>query len=88
MKTNKLNTSIEFVKGIGKLRSKLIKDELNINSCYDMLYNFPFRYIDRSKFFKISEIDNEMVNVQIKGVFKDLKLVKFSNKYRKSRKRC
>ena len=82
MKTNKLNTSIEFVKGIGKLRSKLIKDELNINSCYDMLYNFPFRYIDRSKFFKISEIDNEMVNVQIKGVFKDLKLVKFSNKYR------
>ena len=82
MNTNKLNTSLEFIKGIGKIRSKLIRDELKINTCQQMLYNFPFRYIDRSKFFKISEIKNEMIHVQIKGVFKDLKLVKFSNKYR------
>ena len=82
MNTNKLNTSLEFIKGIGKIRSKLIGDELKINTCQQMLYNFPFRYIDRSKFFKISEIKNEMIHVQIKGVFKDLKLVKFSNKYR------
>ena len=82
MNLNKLNTSLEFIKGIGKIRSKLIRDELKINTCQQMLYNFPFRYIDRSKFFKISEIKNEMIHVQIKGVFKDLKLVKFSNKYR------
>ena len=82
MNSNKLNTSLEFIKGIGKIRSKLIRDELKIDTCQQMLYNFPFRYIDRSKFFKISEIKNEMVHVQIKGVFKDLKLVKFSNKYR------
>ena len=82
MNTNKLNTSLEFIKGIGKIRSKLIRDELKINTCQQMLYNFQFRYIDRSKFFKISEIKNEMIHVQIKGVFKDLKLVKFSNKYR------
>ncbi|MEL0186197.1 MAG: hypothetical protein VW864_02480 [Flavobacteriaceae bacterium] len=82
MNPNKLNTSLEFIKGIGKIRSKLIRDELKIDTCQQMLYNFPFRYIDRSKFFKISEIKNEMVHVQIKGVFKDLKLVKFSNKYR------
>ena len=82
MNTNKLNTSLEFIKGIGKIRSKLIRDELKINTCQQMLYSFPFRYIDRSKFFKISEIKNEMIHVQIKGVFKDLKLVKFSNKYR------
>ena len=82
MNTNKLNTSLEFIKGIGKIRSKLIGDELKINTCQQMLYSFPFRYIDRSKFFKISEIKNEMIHVQIKGVFKDLKLVKFSNKYR------
>ena len=82
MNTNKLNTSLEFIKGIGKIRSKLIRDELKINTCQQMLYSFPFRYIDRSKFFKISEIKNVMILVQIKGVFKDLKLVKFSNKYR------
>ena len=82
MNPNKLNTSLEFIKGIGKIRSKLIRDELKIDTCQQMLYNFPFRYIDRSKFFKISEIKNEMIHVQIKGVFKDLKLVKFSNKYR------
>ena len=82
MNPNKLNTSLEFIKGIGKIRSKLIRDELKINTCQQMLYSFPFRYIDRSKFFKISEIKNEMIHVQIKGVFKDLKLVKFSNKYR------
>ena len=81
MNPNKLNTSLEFIKGIGKIRSKLIRDELKIDTCQQMLYNFPFRYIDRSKFFKISQIKNEMVHVQIKGVFKDLKLVKFSNKY-------
>ena len=50
MNPNKLNTSLEFIKGIGKIRSKLIRDELKIDTCQQILYNFPFRYIDRSKF--------------------------------------
>ena len=43
MNPNKLNTSLEFIKGIGKIRSKLIRDELKIDTCQQMLYNFPFR---------------------------------------------
>ncbi len=37
MKDNKLNTSIEFIKGVGKMRAEIIKEELGIKTCYDLL---------------------------------------------------
>tara|TARA_B100000427_G_scaffold291249_1_gene267955 strand:+ start:30 stop:218 length:189 start_codon:yes stop_codon:yes gene_type:complete len=53
---DQLQTSIEYVKGVGPNRAKLLKEELNILTYRDLLTFFPFRYIDRSKFYKISEI--------------------------------
>ena len=76
MNPNKLNTSLEFIKGIGKIRSKLIRDELKINTCQQMLYNFPFRYIDRSKFYNINEIPKNQSEVQIIGKIRSIRRTK------------
>ena len=77
MKDNKLNTSIEFIKGVGKMRAEIIKEELGIKTCYDLLNFYPYRYVDRSRFHKISEITNSEINIQITGVFKKIMLQTF-----------
>ena len=82
MKDTKLNTSIEFVKGIGKIRAKLLKDELGLKNCSDLLNFFPYKYLDRSKNYKIKDIDSSNIYFQIIGVFKSLSYKKSGNKYR------
>ena len=58
---------IEYVKGVGPARADILNKELNITAVGDMLYYFPYRYIDRSQFHKISEIHEEGVYVQLTG---------------------
>ncbi|MBX7094974.1 MAG: ATP-dependent DNA helicase RecG [Flavobacteriales bacterium] len=60
-------TSVEFLKGVGPQRADTLKRELGIFTCGDLLHFFPYRYIDRSKFFKISELNSEMPYVQLRG---------------------
>ncbi len=62
-------TDIKFLKGMGDARAKLFAAELDIHSFRDLLYTFPFRYVDRSRFFKISELTEDMPLVQIRGQF-------------------
>ncbi len=62
-----LNTQIEYLKGVGPQRSDLLKKELNIFTFNDLLHYFPFRYVDRTKFYKINEIDHNLAFIQIKG---------------------
>ena len=81
MKDNKLNTSIEFIKGVGKMRAEIIKEELGIKTCYDLLNFYPYRYVDRSRFNRISEITNSEINIQITGVFKKIIYKKYRNRY-------
>ncbi len=81
MNNTKLNTSIEFVKGVGKMRAELFKEELGIKRCYDLLNFFPYKYLDRSRFYKISEINSSDVYVQISGVFKNIIYKKYRNRY-------
>ena len=81
MNNTKLNTSIEFVKGVGKMRAELFKEELGIRRCYDLLNFFPYKYLDRSRFYKISEINSSDVYVQISGVFKNIVYKKYRNRY-------
>ena len=81
MNNTKLNTSIEFVKGVGKMRAELFKEELGIRRCYDLLNFFPYKYLDRSRFYKISEINISDVYVQISGVFKNIVYKKYRNRY-------
>jgi ATP-dependent DNA helicase RecG len=62
-----LQTPIEYLKGVGPQRADLLKKELQIFTYQDLLLHYPFRYIDRSKYYKISELHPDLPNVQIKG---------------------
>ncbi len=58
---------MEFCKGVGPARSDLLKKELNIFTIGDLLMYFPFRYVDKTVFHKISDINENQPYVQIKG---------------------
>jgi len=62
-----LDTEITFLKGVGPERAKTLANELNIRTFSDLLTHFPFRYIDRTKFYTIKEINGEMPFVQFKA---------------------
>ena len=59
--------SIMYLSGVGPNRAEILKKEANIASFEDMLYYFPYKYVDRSKFYKISEITGDMPYIQLKG---------------------
>ena len=82
MNNDILNTSIEFLKGIGPNRAKLIKSELKISTFKDLLFQFPFRYIDKTSYHKISDINSTNAEIQIIGKISDLKEVGSGNKKR------
>lgn len=58
-----------YLKGVGEKRAKLLADELDLHTFRDLLHYFPFRHIDRSRFYKIRELTGEMPLVQIRGRF-------------------
>ena len=62
-----IETSIEYLKGVGPTRSLLLNKELQVFTFGDLLSFFPYRYIDRSKISKISEISDDGAFVQIKA---------------------
>ena len=62
-----LDSPIKYLKGVGPTREKMIREELGCKTYEDMLYHFPFRYIDRSRFYRIAEIMEDMPFVQLKG---------------------
>jgi ATP-dependent DNA helicase RecG len=63
-----LLTPIEYLKGVGPQRASLLKQELAIFCFEDLLNHFPFRYVDRSYFCKISEIPYQENATQFKGI--------------------
>lgn len=63
------DTDIKFLKGVGEGRAKLLATELGVSTFGDLLNYYPFRYVDRSKFYKISELSGEMPMLQILGHF-------------------
>lgn len=64
---------IKYLKGVGPKKAEILKSELKVESVEDMLYVFPFRYIDRSQFYKIKDIDSNTAYVQIKGKLQSLR---------------
>ncbi len=63
-----LEADIQFLKGVGPKRAELLNKELNIFTGKDLLFHFPFRYIDRTKFYKIADISENLPNIQAKGI--------------------
>ncbi|MDE7115492.1 MAG: ATP-dependent DNA helicase RecG [Muribaculaceae bacterium] len=64
-----LDTDIKYLKGVGDKRARLLDTELEIRTFGDLLYTFPYRYVDTSRFYKISEFTGEMPSVQVLGRF-------------------
>ncbi|HUX97167.1 MAG TPA: ATP-dependent DNA helicase RecG [Bacteroidales bacterium] len=64
------DTNITYLPGVGPKRAELLNKELSIFTFRDLLYYFPYKYIDRTKFYKIEELDPELPHVQIKGSIK------------------
>lgn len=62
-----LQTPIEYLKGVGPAKADLLKKELRIFTYRDLLNLFPFRYVDRSRFYKVNEISSTETEVQIIG---------------------
>lgn len=65
--SNLLFTPIEYLNGVGSERAEVLKSELKIFTFRDLLYHFPFRYVDRTQYVKISQIKNTNIEIQIKG---------------------
>ena len=72
-----LSTPIEYLKGIGPERSKLIKNVLGISTVEDFLYFFPLRYLDKSKVYRVADLKEENVEIQLKGRIYDLKEITY-----------
>ena len=70
-----LDTPIEYLKGVGPLRADVLKKELNIFTFGQMLSLFPFRHVDKSKFYKINEINPDLPYVQIKGKLSNMQII-------------
>lgn len=64
-----LNTELTYIKGVGPKRAEILYKEIGVKTVEDIIYYFPYKYIDRSRFYKIIEIKSDAVYVQIRGKF-------------------
>lgn len=62
-----LETPIEYLKGVGPARAEMLKNELQVFTFNHLLHLFPFRYVDRSKFYSIAEIRDDHTYIQLRG---------------------
>lgn len=67
-----LDNELTYLPGVGPKRAELLKNELGLTTWNDLLYYFPYRYIDRSKFYNINELNKDLPYIQIKGKFTHL----------------
>jgi ATP-dependent DNA helicase RecG len=62
-----LDTPLVYLKGVGPKRAELLQKELGVNTYEQLLNHYPFRYIDRTRFYKINELDPDLPLVQVIG---------------------
>ena len=70
-----LDNDIEYLKGVGPLRGELLKKELGIFKFKHLVQYYPFRYVDRTRFYKIAEAHQDLTFIQIKGKLTNLQEV-------------
>ncbi len=68
------DTPIEYLKGVGPQRAELLRKELGISTFGDFLRHYPFRYIDKSKFHRVAELNEDLPYVQLKGTISKVQL--------------
>lgn len=70
-----LDTPIGYLKGIGPLRAEGLQKELHIFSYKDLMTHYPFRYVDKTKFYNINEVNEEGASYQLKGFIESMETV-------------
>jgi len=66
---------LTYIPGVGSARAEILKKELGIFNQEQMLYYFPYKYIDRTKFYKINELSSNLPYIQVLGRFQSFKMV-------------
>lgn len=67
-----LDSPIEYLKGVGPQRGELLKKELGIFTFNDLIEHYPFRYVDRTKFYTVREASADLPYIQLRGKIKSL----------------
>ncbi|MDR0688118.1 MAG: ATP-dependent DNA helicase RecG [Prevotellaceae bacterium] len=62
-----LDTDVKFLPGVGPKRAELLQKELNISTFGDLLYHFPFRYVDKTRIYAVCEVSEDLPYVLLKG---------------------
>ena len=62
-----LDSEIKFLPGVGPRRAELLSAEADIHTFRDLVYYFPYKYVDKTRYYKVNELDTEMQYVQILG---------------------
>src|SRR5690606_2046460 len=75
MSSDFLLTSIDYLKGIGPTKGALIKKELDVHTFRDLLHLFPYRYLDRTQYYKINQLQPTNAEVQIIGKITHIKTI-------------
>lgn len=76
------DTKIEFLKGVGPQRAALINKELNIFTYGELIQHYPFRYEDRSTFYKINQLNPDLENAQIIAKVRRVEIIGMGGKRR------
>lgn len=65
---------IKFLTGVGPKRAELLNKELDINTFYDLLTYYPYKYIDRSKFYTCRQINSDLSYIQLRGKIRNFRM--------------
>ena len=74
-KTLDMSTPLSYIKGVGQARASLLQSELGLYTAHDLLHYFPFRYIDKTSFVSIKDLNPAETEVQLKGKILSVKTV-------------
>lgn len=79
-----LETSVNFLKGVGEQKAEYLNKELGIYTFKDLLEHYPFRYVDKTKFYKVAEVNDASKSFLLKGKIKNLQTIGYGAKARLS----
>ncbi len=77
-----LKQDIKYLAGVGAKRAELLNKELHIYTFGDLLYNFPYKYIDRTHFYTVSQVQSSDAYIQVRGRIASMKKEGIGNKER------
>ena len=68
-------TKLEYLRGVGLQRAQLLQKELNLFTYGDLIQRYPFRYLDRTQFYNVVDLHDELPFVQVKGRLRNREVI-------------